>query len=61
MMVSRFSELVDTFQRGAIPRWLVDYVQNNRQLLITQLQMNGVTTIPSPDQSIVITIKRVSP
>jgi hypothetical protein len=61
MMGNTFSEMVDSFQRGDVPKWLTDYVRNNRQRIITRLQMDRVVLISSPDQSIVITIKRVNP
>jgi len=56
-----FSDTVDSFQRSAVPRWLVDYVRSHYQLIVAQLRANGTVSIPSPDRGVIITIKRTRP
>ena len=54
------SELADSIEKSAIPKWLADYVQLHRNDLTFDLEMKGVAEIPCPDGKI-IEVRRVSP
>jgi hypothetical protein len=48
MLTCRLSELVETIERATVPKWLHEYVQENRAVMIDGLNRFGEYTIPIP-------------
>jgi hypothetical protein len=48
-MITSFSSLVEMVQRGAVPNWLREYVNSNREQIATALRDSGVFEFTAPD------------
>jgi hypothetical protein len=48
-MVTTLSKLVEQIQTGAIPEWLHNYVEANRDTIANELRQKGTCTIKGPD------------
>jgi hypothetical protein len=48
MLTCKLSELVETIQKGVIPKWLHDYVQRYRENIVRSLESTGQYSIPMP-------------
>jgi len=57
MIVGKLSELVESIQQSAIPKWLYDYVNQNREKITYELNQQGVCKISGPNAMITITKK----
>lgn len=48
-MITSFSRLVEMMQQGAVPAWLREYVNSNRDLIATALREKGVYEFSAPN------------
>ena len=57
MIMGSLTELAESIQASAIPKWLHDYVQDHRNEIVFDLKTTGVCRIDSPDGKIQIVIQ----
>jgi predicted transcriptional regulator YheO len=48
-MITSFSGLVEMMQQGAVPAWLREYVNSNREQIANALREKGVFELNAPN------------
>jgi hypothetical protein len=54
MLTCRLSELVQSIEAASVPKWLHEYVQDNREAIVDGLTRFGEYTIPIPSGSQIV-------